>query len=191
MAVLLTRRSFQLAVAATGIACLANARRSMAAVDAEARADIDSNVDQALAQLYKTVPGSENVARNAAGILVFPSVYKAGIGIGGEYGKGALRVGGKSVAYYNIAGASFGLQLGASARSIALMFMTNEALARFQNSAGWDVGGDASVTLVKVGANGSVDTSTMTSPVLAFTYGNTGLMYDLSLKGTKVTRLDI
>ena len=45
-------------------------------------------------------------------MLVFPNVLKAGVGVGGEYGEGALLVGGKTGAYYNIAAASIGFQLG-------------------------------------------------------------------------------
>src|SRR5262249_1021635 len=102
--------------------------------DAAERTEIDRDVDRALGRLYKSVPGSRDVAKNAKGVLVFPAIYKGGIGIGGEYGKGALRVNGKSVAYYDTAGASVGLQLGGEKHSMALLFQTKEALQQFQNS---------------------------------------------------------
>ncbi len=124
-------------------------------------------------------------------MLIFPSVVKAGLGIGGQYGKGALRVGSRSVRYYSTAAASFGLQAGAQSRSMAFLFMTDEALTKFKNSNGWDAGGDASVAVIKTGANGAVDLKTATQPVIAVVYGNTGLMADLSLQGTKVSKLDI
>ena len=124
-------------------------------------------------------------------MLVFPAIYKAGFVVGGEYGKGALRVKGKSVGYYSTAGASFGFLAGAEKRSMALMFMTPEALQRFQQSNGWDVGGDASVTLVELGANGAVDAKQLNKPIVAFLFGNTGLMANLSLSGTKVSKLDL
>jgi lipid-binding SYLF domain-containing protein len=174
-----------------GMACSVALPRSAIADDATERAEINQNVNEALAVLYKTVPGSRDIANKARGVLVFPAIYKAGFMIGGEYGKGALRVKGKSVGYYNTAGASFGFQAGADKRSMALMFMTSEALQRFQRSSGWDIGGDASVTLVEVGANGTIDASRINKPIVAFIYGNAGLMAGVSLKGTKVSKLDL
>ena len=174
-----------------GMACLVGMPRSAIADDAAERAEINRNVNEALAVLYKTVPGSRDIAKKARGVLVFPAIYKAGFMIGGEFGKGALRVRGKSVGYYSTAGASFGFQAGADKRSMALMFMTSEALQQFQRSSGWDIGGDASVTLVEVGANGAVDATRINKPIVAFLYGNAGLMAGVSLKGTKVSKLDL
>jgi len=165
--------------------------RADAASDKAEMAKIDSNVKAALGNLYKSVPGTKELAKNAKGTLVFPAIYKAGFIVGGQYGKGALRVGGKSIAYYNTAGASFGFLAGGEKRSMAVMFQTQEALQHFRASAGWDVGGDASVTLVEVGANGAIQATTLNKPILVFIYGNTGLMGDVSLKGTKITKLDL
>jgi lipid-binding SYLF domain-containing protein len=173
------------------IALVGGAPLPAAADDASDRASIDKDVNDAIANMYKTVPGSKDLASRAKGILIFPSVVKAGVVVGGEYGKGALRVNNRTVGYYSTAGASFGLQLGATARSMAFLFMTDAALTKFKNSSGWDAGGDASVTLVKTGANGAVDLATANQPVVALIYGNTGLMGDLSLGGTKVSKLDI
>jgi lipid-binding SYLF domain-containing protein len=89
---------------------------------------LDAKVDDALKQFYQTVKTGEELAGQAKGVLVFPSVIKAGIGIGGEFGEGALRIGGKTVDYYNTAAASIGLQLGAQAKTVILIFMTDEAL---------------------------------------------------------------
>lgn len=159
--------------------------------DASDRAKIDSDVKAAVAELYKTVGGSKELAAKSKGMLVFPSVVKAGFGVGAQYGKGALLIKQRPVAYYSTAAASFGFQAGAQARSLVFMFMTDEALRKFQNSNGWDVGGDATVTAVKTGANGALDFSTVNQPVVAIAYANSGLMADLSLKGTKVSKLDL
>ena len=189
------RRLSLVSVILSGVALalpsLAPAARADAASDQAEAAKIDRNVKSALAGLYKTVPGSKELAANAKGTLVFPAVYKAGFIVGGQYGKGALRVRGKSVAYYNTAGASFGLLAGAQKRSMVAMFQTKEALEHFRASDGWDVGGDASVTLVDLGATGSINAATKNKPILVFVYGNEGLMADASLKGTKVTKLDL
>jgi len=187
------RRPLLTALVLIGIACLAPGFASVARADdaAAERATIDANVKEALAVLYKKVPGSRDVAKQAAGILVFPAIYKAGFIVGGQYGKGALRVRGRSVAYYNTAGAAFGFLAGAEKRSMALMFMTKDALQRFEASSGWDVGADASVTLVEVGANGSINAAQLNKPIVAFVFGEAGLMGNLSLQGTKVSKLDL
>jgi lipid-binding SYLF domain-containing protein len=184
-------RLFPAVMLSIGMACLVGLPTVAIADPAAERAEINRDVSEALTRLYKTVPGSQAVAKQAKGILVFPAIYKAGFWVGGEYGKGALRVRGKSVGYYSTAGASFGLQIGAEKRSMALMFMTSDALQRFRQSSGWDVGGDASVTLVEIGASGAIDASRLNKPVVAFLYGNAGLMASLSLEGTKVSKLDL
>lgn len=154
-------------------------------------AQIDRRVDAALVNLYEKVPGSADLARQAKGILVFPSVLKGAAGVGGEFGRGALRVNDETVAYYQTLSASFGFQLGGQSRSMVFMFMTDQALQDFENSNGWQVGGNAAVTLAAAGANLAVNSKTLAQPVIAFVYGNTGLMYDVSLQGTKVTRISL
>jgi len=52
-------------------------------------------------------------------------------------------------------------------------------------------GVDASVAVLKVGANGAIDVTSATSPVLAFVLTNAGLMANLTLEGTKITRLKL
>ena len=162
-----------------------------AAANASRAQSIDSDVDATLSRLYQTVPGSREMVGKARGILVFPRVIQAGIGVGGEHGDGALRVGGKTVGFFSTSSASVGATLGVQSKSVIYLFMTEEALAKFQNSNGWAVGGDASVALVKVGANGSIDTTTATKPVQVFVLTNSGLMGDLSLGGTKITKLEL
>jgi lipid-binding SYLF domain-containing protein len=120
---------------------------------------------------------------------VFPSVIKAGIGIGGEYGEGALLIRGRTVAYYNTVSASVGFQLGAQARSIVIVFMTEDALYSFRRVHGWKIGVDGSVALITVGVGGSIDSSKITNPIVGFIFDNKGLMYNLTLEGSKITRI--
>jgi lipid-binding SYLF domain-containing protein len=155
------------------------------------RRTINAGVDTTLARLYSSADGSRELVAKARGVLVFPSVIQAGFWVGGQYGEGALRVGGQTVGYYSTAGGSFGLQLGAQSKAIIFLFMTQDALDRFRNSEGWAAGVDATVAAVKVGANGNIDTSTATAPVQALVLTNAGLMAGVSLEGTKVTRLRI
>jgi len=157
---------------------------------AAAAREIDVSVNVALERFEKEVNGGREFLQSAKGVLVFPHVIKAGIGVGGEYGEGALRIEGKTVDYYNTVSASIGFQLGAQVKSILLVFMTGESLRKFRNSPGWEVGVDGSVALVKIGAGGSIDTTTIKEPIVAFVFGQKGLMYNLTLEGSKFTRLD-
>jgi lipid-binding SYLF domain-containing protein len=192
------RRNFILTVAALatgGVAfggCTTTPASNPSAADnASKRRSIDASVDATLNKLHSTVPGSRELLEKARGVLVFPSVLQAGFIVGGQYGEGALRVGGATVGYYSTVSGSFGLQAGAQSKAMIFCFMTEDALDRFRTSDGWSVGADASVALVKVGANGTIDTTTATAPVQAFVLTNAGLMGDISLAGTKVTRLNI
>jgi lipid-binding SYLF domain-containing protein len=162
-----------------------------AATDMSKRQSIDASVDGTMSRLYTTVNGSRELVSKARGVLVFPSVLQVGFVIGGQYGEGSLRVGGSTVGYYSTVSGSFGLQAGAQSKAIIFLFMTQDALDKFRNADGWSVGGDASVALVKMGANGAIDSNTATAPVEVFVLTNAGLMGDLSLQGTKVSRLKI
>jgi len=123
-------------------------------------------------------------------VLVFPAVIKAGIGLGGEYGEGALLTRERTTDYYNIVSASIGFQLGVQQRSVILVFMTPEALQSFRNTKGWKVGVDASVAIVTVGAGGSIDSNRISSPIVGFIFDQKGLMYNLTLEGSKISRID-
>jgi lipid-binding SYLF domain-containing protein len=151
--------------------------------------EINDEVNATLRSFDKQNPSARELGRKAAGILVFPSVIKAGIGFGGEYGEGVLIIRGEPAGYYNIISASFGFQLGVQFRSVIIMFMTEKALAGFRNAYGWKVGVDGSIAIVTLGAGGSIDTDTLTSPVIAFILDPQGLMYNLSLEGSKISRI--
>jgi lipid-binding SYLF domain-containing protein len=151
--------------------------------------EIDVSVDVALERFHKEVQGGKEFLESAKGTLVFPKVIKAGIGIGGEYGEGALRIGGKTVDYYSTAAASLGFQLGAQAKTVILVFMQDEALKKFRETSGWKAGVDGSVALIKVGIGGSIDTTNIKVPIVAFVIGQKGLMYNLTLEGSKFTKL--
>ena len=160
-----------------------------AAGTTDKRQEIDAAATAAMGRLSSTIPGSRELVAKARGVLVFPSVLAAGFGIGGEYGEGVLRVGGKSVDYYSTASASFGLQIGAQSKAVIFLFMTQEALDKFRNSQGWTAGVDASVAVIKAGVNGDIDLNTATQPVNVFVMTNKGLMANLTVEGTKVTKL--
>ena len=155
------------------------------------RREIDSGVDGTLTRLYSTARGSQELAGRARGILIFPRVLSGGLVIGGEYGDGVLRVGGRPDGYYRLVGGSLGWQIGAQSRAIILMFLTQDALDRFRKSSGWTVGADATVAVANVGATGEVDSNTIKQSVVGFALTNVGLFAGLKLDGSKITRLDL
>ena len=156
---------------------------------ADSAAELDAKVDEAIATFQQEVDGADVFLRQAAGYLVFPRVIKVGIGLGAETGEGALRVAGRSAAYYRTTSGSFGFQLGAQAKSIVIAFMTDESLAEFRASSGWQVGIDGSVALIDLGAGKQINNANIKDPVVGFIFGSKGLMYNLTLEGTKISRI--
>lgn len=157
---------------------------------AASAAEINSDVNETLSRFTREIGGASAYLQAARGVLVFPTVYKAGIGIGGEYGEGALLIGGRPVDYYSTAAASFGFQLGAQAKSIIILFMQDEALRKFRESEGWKVGVDGSVALIDMGLGKELSSQTLQNPIVGFVFGQKGLMYNLTLEGTKITKLN-
>lgn len=156
---------------------------------AASAAEIDADVAETIRIFKKDVNGADVFLNQAAGYLVFPRVIKVGIGLGAETGEGALVVNGRSAAYFRTTSGSFGLQLGAQAKSMVIAFMTKESLAKFRESSGWQVGVDGSVALIDLGAGKQINTGNIKDPVVGFIFGAKGLMYNLTLEGTKISRI--
>jgi lipid-binding SYLF domain-containing protein len=150
--------------------------------------EIEVNVDAAL-KLFDQVKGGKELLQKAKGVLVLPGVLKAGLIVGGEYGEGALRIGGKTVDYYSIAAGSFGLQIGAQKKHIIIVFMEEGALKSFRASAGWKVGVDGSVAAINVGAGASIDTTQIEETIVSVIFGQKGLMANATLEGAKLTKI--
>jgi lipid-binding SYLF domain-containing protein len=151
--------------------------------------EINSEVDAALELFLQHVKGGKEFLNAAKGVLVIPNIVKAGVGVGGEYGEGALRIGGKTVDYYSIAAGSVGLQIGAQKANLILVFKQDGALNHFRNSAGWKAGVDGSVAFTDIGAEKSLDTINVKDPIVAFMYGQRGLMASATVEGAKFTKL--
>jgi lipid-binding SYLF domain-containing protein len=175
-----------------GAGCSTTTTRPDAPVDRQAkRREIDSAADETLTRLYSTVRGSKELADRAPGILIFPRELSAGLVVGGEFGDGVLRSGGRAAGYYRLVGASLGWQIGAQSRAIVLMFLTQDALDRFRKSSGWTIGADATVAVANVGATGEIDSNTVRQSIVAFALTNVGLYAGVKLDGSKITRLDL
>lgn len=157
---------------------------------ASADARINADVSDTLNRLYAVAPGARDMVGRAAGVLVFPKVYGGALIIGAQHGQGALRVRGRTAAYYDTTGASIGWQAGASSKAVIYVFNTAAALQQFRDSNGWQVGADARVAVGHVGANGSIDSQTLNQPVVSFVMNNAGIEGGVSLDGSKITRVE-
>ncbi len=158
-------------------------------VQARSAREIDVSVDVALDRFKNEIPGANEFLKNAKGVLVIPNVIRIGFVFGGEYGEGALLIDGKTVDYYSVAAGSFGFQFGAQSKNLVIIFMDENALINFRDSLGWRAGVDGSVALIDYGAGGSVDTKNIQHPIVGFVFGLKGLMVNLSLEGSKFTKL--
>jgi lipid-binding SYLF domain-containing protein len=183
-----TKRVFKILAFVTGLS-LTIGVISVTPSSAKTAKEINSEVNAALELFTQQVKGGKELLNSAKGVLIIPNIVKAGLGVGGEYGEGALRIGGKTVDYYSIAAGSVGLQLGAQKTNLILVFKQNEALDKFRKSSGWKAGVDGSVAFTDVGAGKSIDTVNIKDPIVAFMFGQRGLMANATIEGAKFSKL--
>ena len=150
---------------------------------------VNTRANAALERLYQTAPGSKQMVQNAKGVLIFPTVIGGSFVVGVEHGRGVLRVGGHNRGNYSTTGASIGWQAGGQSKAVIYVFNTQEALDKFLASNGWAVGADATVAAGRIGANGSIDTTSAQAPVTSFVLNNAGLEAGVSLQGAKITKI--
>jgi len=120
---------------------------------------IDAAANRTLDQFKNKFAGAPTILRDARGVLVFPEIIQAGVGIGGAYGEGVLRVGGTTAGYYSLTTGSVGIQFGAQRKSVIVAFLTDQALREFrakaQRDGYWKAGVDGSLVIVDVGGQAS------------------------------------
>ncbi len=182
---LLSRRAFTLSALA-GVSVTAACGNGVGSTGA---ATIDARVDATLSQMYREYPNTVELSNKAVGLLVMPLVTEAGLGFGGAYGRGPLRVSDVTVDYYSVVKGSGGFQIGAQQYAHVLFFMTQEALMDFRRSPGWAAGADVEYVINDEGASLAADTTTVLSPVLAAVFGQAGLRIGATLEGSKYTRI--
>jgi lipid-binding SYLF domain-containing protein len=173
----------------TALAVLMMFLGSTTVLRAQKAAELDKKVDEAQAKLYASSDAAKKLSTVAKGILIFPSVKKAGFVVGGQYGEGALRKGGKTVGYYKTTAASFGLQAGGQKFGYAMFFMTDGALEYLKSSKGWEVGVGPSIVVVDEGVARSLTTSTAKESIYVFFFGQKGLMGGLGIQGSKISEI--
>ena len=156
---------------------------------ADSASEINAKANVALNNLYKNSPGASTLANDAKAILVFPDILKAGLIIGGQYGDGALRKGGKTVAYYRSVAASYGLQAGVQTFGYVLFFMDNSSLQYLEKSKGWEIGSGPSVVVLDEGFGKKLSSTTLQKGVYAFIFDQKGLMAGIGIEGSKITRI--
>jgi len=180
----MTRRAFGLSVlAASTLAACGNG------IGGSGASTIDARVDSTVAFMFQTYPGTRDLATQAAGMLVMPLITEAGLGFGGSFGRGALRVGNATVDYYSSAGLSGGLQIGVQQFSHVLFFMTPAALMEFRTSPGWAAGAGVEYAINDQGEMLLADTTTALAPVIAVVFAQTGFRVGATIEGTKYTRI--
>lgn len=184
----MTRRVFRVLIFVI-ILVLTIGMISLTPCSAKTAKQINSEVNAAIQLFTQQVKGGKEFLSTARAVLVIPNIIKAGAGVGGQYGEGALRIGGKTVDYYSLAGGSAGFQIGAQKTNLMLVFKQNEALDKFRKSAGWKAGVDGSVAFIEVGAGKSLDTMNIRDPIVAFLFGQKGLMASATIEGTKFSKL--
>ena len=158
--------------------------------DAATAAELNRNGSAVLAKLYARIPKAKELAAAARGVLVFPSIVKAGFMVGGLFGEGVLFKGGKPVAYYNTVAASYGYQVGVQKYGYAMILMNDKALEYLDKSDGWEVGTGPSIVVLDQGAAGGLSTTSARDDVYAFIFNQKGLMGGLGLQGSKITKIE-
>ncbi len=176
----------KLAVAAIiGLTVLAASPQARAGSASE----IDAKADIALKKLLAENPAAQAIADKSLAVLIFPGIVKAGFGVGGQFGEGALRKNGVTTGYYNIASASIGFQIGAQSYSEVLFFMTEDALKYLDRSKGFELGADVNAAVVNQGVNVDANSTSIQEPIQVFVFGQQGLMAGATVEGSKISRI--
>ncbi len=177
-----TRRGFIAATGATAACSAAGITKPIA--------QIDRDIDVARADMFRNIPGTQQLAEKAAGVLIIPGITEVGFFLGGSYGEGGLMIGDAKVGYFSFSAASIGPQIGAQRFSHALFFMTQETLAGFRSTDGWQLGVDTEFVYQDGSASFGVSTNTINLPVYALVYGQEGAIIGATLQGAKYSRIN-
>ena len=154
--------------------------------------------------VFKKSEAVQPFFKNAYGYAVFPTIGKAGIGIGGSYGTGQVYQGGKVTGEVSLIKGSIGWQLGGQAFSQMIFFKDKRAYDEF-TSGNFEFDATASAVAITAGAQASAGTEGASAGASAgpatgaqaktsyhkgmvvFTHAKGGLMYEASIGGQKFT----
>ncbi len=153
-------------------------------------AELEAGADKALEQLYAQSAETRELAEKSVAVLIFPKITKGGLMIGGQFGEGVMRQGDATLGYYNILGASYGLQIGGQQFSYAMFFLNDAALRHFEDNDGWEAGVGPTLVGGRDGWSSSMGTNDLQGDIVPVFFGQAGLMAGGGLQGTKITRLE-
>ena len=155
------------------------------------KTDINTEVAMTVGKFQNDIPGGTKILEAAKGMLICPTITKGGLVFGIAGGTCALQVGGKTVDYYSYGAVKWGFLAGVKSYSLIVVFNTEAQLGKFRSSKrDWEVGADVSVAVGEKGKSGALDTNSLKADIVAFIFGETGVMADASVKGGRFKRLD-
>ncbi|MFT3924250.1 MAG: YSC84-related protein [Myxococcales bacterium] len=156
----------------------------------ESKQEVDKEVQTTLKRFNKAVDDAPELMREAKAVLVVPDVKRVGLVGGGEWGEGALRVGGQNVAYYKMRGGSVGLQAGYEQGDFVFVFFTDDAVNKFKKDGEFAVSAEAGVTMIDKNADATASTLKDKGQIAGFAFDDKGLMGGVTMKGTKFKRVN-
>ena len=186
---MMTHRRHLCAIAAAALLSLAAVGPAGPARAAD-RAETELTATAALEKLYAENGAARALGEKAVAMLIFPKITKAGFGVGGEVGRGVLRIGGVSEGHYRTVSLSVGLQVGFQTYGYVLFFMSDDALQGFRAQDGFELGVDGSAVVLDEGASVDIDTTSLKADTVAIVFDESGLMANATIEGSKITRLD-
>ena len=147
----------------------------------EAKDSLRDDVQATLNQFSREDPGFRDFLNKGAGYVVFPSVGKGGLGIGGAYGHGEVYQNGRMIGFADLTQASIGLQAGGQTYSEVIVFESDDALNKFKNNR-LEFAANASAVALKSGASAA---ARFENGVAVFVKPKGGLMFEASIGGQK------
>lgn len=168
-----------------------------------ARAADDAADCSKTVKLFQNAGQSAHFFKKSYGYAVFPTIGKAGLGLGGAHGSGCVYRGGKQTGTAKMTQVSFGWQAGAQGYSLLVFFEDERAYKEF-TSGNFEFGAQASAVAITAAANANASTSGeaaagasagkndatikgggYTKGMASFSIIKGGLMYEAALGGAK------
>lgn len=143
----------------------------------------EQNAQRLIKEIKNVDAGMEGIFAKSVGWAVFPSIGKAGFGVGGAAGNGRVYRKGKFIGTTTMSQISIGFQLGGQVYSEIIFFENDHALNRFK-SGKFEIGGNLSAVIVDKGA---ALTARFKDGALVFINPKKGLMYEATISGQKFT----
>lgn len=139
-------------------------------------------VEQTIAKIKKEYPEIDAYLSEAYAYAVFPSIKKAGLGIGGAQGHGSVFQGGTQVGKVRLRQLTIGLQGGLQAFSEMIFFKDEPSFAKFKDGK-TELNAQASAVILRKGMSGN---TTYSDGLAVFTVTLKGLMYEATIGGQRL-----